>query len=542
MTAASASAATPVAPRSAPWLALAGGALLALAMPGMLPALGPVLVLPGLMAFYALITASRRPIRDSYLFGCVFMAGFSWSVHHVMIAAYVAIVLVGGLYFALVACSLRRVRCCRALAFGASTAAVFWLRAVMPEIYYPHGQPAHALFEWPMLLMGGIALGGEALVNAMLGVVAAVAVDGWRGWRLGVPDFAVARRRLLLAVGVVVLLSLVGAWSRTAPPQSGEVRVVVIEPGLHPMDPYAGLGPAAAQRRLQQLTEKRLLAPTRAVLQAPDPPDLVLWPESALPMEVRTVSDLEAGRARLVLPGPWPAVATRLLLGASALRDGAHVPAALLLDPASGVILGHHEKLRRVPGGEFVPLAGLLPDALAASVREAFQTALGAPPDCGVGVAQPLLETAAGARFGALICYDNAFAGPARDLVGQGAEFLVVLSNEAWYRGGAELDQLVAMTVCRALETGVPIVRCTTDGWSVAVDRDGRIRAGLPRQPAPTPEARILAVKLQLGPAADTPMAWLRGWIGALLALWLGIAVLHGLAPWARLPVTRKVA
>lgn len=526
--------------------ALAGGTLLALAMPGMLPgalaSIGPLLVLPGLMAFYALITASPRPLRHGYLFGCLFMAWFSWSVHHVLFAAYAAIVVTGGLYFLLAAAALRGLGRWRVVRFAAATAAIFWLRAGMPEIYYPHGQPTHALFEWPALLLGALVVGGEPLCNALLAALAAAVVEAWRGWRTAEPEFVGARRQLVVTGLAVVAVSLLGSLTRSAPAATAEVDVAAIEPGLHPMDPYLGLDAAAAHARYDELLEQRLLLPTRALAMAAAPPDVVLWPEASLPLTVLPIEDVLAGKLRSPLPGAWPADAPPVVIGAQLERDGREVPAAFLLDPRSGRVRGHNEKVRRVPGGEFIPVVGLLPEGLADSIRRAFEEALGTPPETAPGLPQPPLELAGGQRFGALICYDNAFPEPAGQLVSAGARFLVVVSNEAWYRGGAELPQLVAMSVCRALETGVPLIRCTTDGWSVAIDRDGRLIAALALQPAPTPAPRILRAKLRIGPPAETPMASLRPFTGPLMAAWLALSILHGALAWARLAVTRKAS
>jgi apolipoprotein N-acyltransferase len=520
-----------VAPRAGrAWFALGGGTLLSLAMPGMLPGplawAGALLVVPGLMAGYALLGGSGRPRRDGYLFGCAFMAWFSWSVHHVMFAAYAAIVLVGGLYFLLVALALAGVGRARGAVYAVAVAAAFWLRAEMPEIHYPHGQPVHALWQLPALLRGVLALGGEPLANALLAALAAALVGCWRGWRLAAPPFATARRRLLLTAAGLVAVGLVGTLLRAAPPAEGQVTVAAVEPGQHPIDLMAGLGTDEGRwQAYRAMLAARLIGPTRELLAAAAP-DLVLWPESALWGEGVTGAALAAGSARLSLPrfaGPGP---SRLLVGASLGRAGEDLPAAFLVEPWSGVIVGHHEKLCMVPGGEFLPFARLLPDAFGRAVREAFYRALGTPAGTLRGSRQPLLRTAGGTPFGALICYDNAFPEPARGLVADGARFLTVLSNEAWYRGGAELTQLVAQTVCRALENGVPIVRCTTDGWSVAVDRDGCLVAELPRVPAPAPAARVLRTALAIGPAADTPVPWLRAVTGPLAAagllLWLG--------------------
>lgn len=519
-------------------LALGGGLVLGAAAPGVLPFGGALLVVPGLMAQFALV-ASRRPLRDAWLFGAASFAVFSWSIHHVMWGAYFAIVLVGGLYFVLAAAAARSVGRCRWAAFAIAAAGAVWLRAAMPEILYPHGQPVHSLAGMSLLL-GALALGGEPLGNALLAALAAAAVELWRAWRVHTESFARAARRLGMVSVLAALATAAGTFWRPAPPTAATaVAIVAIEPGEHPTDPYEGLDEAAGENRYQELLLQRLVEPSRrALAEAGGMPDLVLWPESALPLHWLPVEGIAAGGETIGATG-FGRAPTRLVVGAGIRRGGAKTPAAMLVDLPSGRVLAHQEKRRLVPGGEFLPFAGWLPEGLAAVVRRWFEEALGAPPDCGRGEAQPPLHTAAGVPFGTLMCYDNAFPEIAAEQVAAGAQFLVVLSNEAWYRGGAELEQLVAMTVCRAVELGVPIVRCTTDGRSLVIDRDGHRVDELPAAPLPTPAARILRAELRVGAVALGPMAPVRAAAGPFVGALLGLLLLHAAWAWARLRVAR---
>jgi apolipoprotein N-acyltransferase len=176
-----------------------------------------------------------------------------------------------------------------------------------------------------------------------------------------------------------------------------------------------------------------------------------------------------------------------------------------------------------------------LPAAAGEWLLGVFAGALGSLPQCEPGRELPPLRTAGGVPFGALLCYDNAFPGPAAAQVAQGARLLCVLSNESWYEGGAELPQLVAMSVLRALENGTPLVRCTQDGWSAVVGRDGRVLAELPLAPAPQPAARTLRASVPLGPGAPPPLAGLRAATGPLAAFGLVALLVAGRR--RRLPV-----
>lgn len=521
--------------------ALCGGLLLGLATP---PAPAPFaewLVLPALAIWYAVATASARPWLSAYVYGCVHMAWFSWSVRHVLFGGYAAIVLVGGLYYVLAAAVVRPLpRRLAPVGFAIAVAASFWLRAVLPEIHYPHGQPCHCLWQWPTLL-GSVALGGEPLANGLLVWVAAAAVEVLRSWRLAVPAWAAARRGVAVAAGVAVLATAAGGFGLAAaqPVDGASVRVVAIEPGMHPGDELRA-GGRDEFVRYRQLQQRRLFDRTRNELRGEPSPDLVLWPESSLFDEV-PAEEIAAGRAKLKLED-FAARATRIVVGAAVRwATGGTTPTALLVELPSGRVLAHQDKRMLVPGGEFLPL-GFLPSGLAAWLRERFQRALGTPPDCVPGTELPPLTTAAGVPFAALLCYDNAFPGPAAAQVAAGARFVVVLSNEAWYRGGGELWQMVAMTVVRALETATPFVRCTQDGLTVAIDGGGRVLAALDHRPAPQPAERILPVSVPLGLGREPPMAWLRRASGPATAALLALAAAHAIWQWVRLRAARTAS
>ncbi len=527
-----------------PWVRILLGALLLLAAtPPAWAVWTPILVVPGLAVQFAVATGTRRPLLASYLLGALHIGAFSWSLRHVAYGGWLAIALLGGLYHVAAAVATRRWPRAPALAFAVAVAGVAWLRAEMPGIAYPHGQPCHDLAPWPLLL-GAVRLGGEPLANALLAALAATAVQCWRGWRGGVPTFRAAVRRLC---GVLVLAGLVTFFG-ASPPRSDAVPTVAIaaiEWGVHPVDAFADLPRErrAYQRRLRQLIADRLIAPTEAAAATgatANPPDLVLWPESSVPYAVEQDRDgalqFEGLRGAFAL---WPA--TRVCLGSELVRaDGRSTPAAVLVD-AAGAFIAHQEKQRLVPAGETLPGIEWLPSGLAARLRQWLQTNVGVPVCLPGRALPPLLLPATATRpevpFAALVCYDNAYPDVVAGAVADGARFVAVLSNEAWFRGGGELDQLVAIAVLRAVAAQTPMVRCTTDGWSMAVDRDGRILASLPPRPtgAAADRVRVLRVDLPLGDGRLPPMARLHPWLGWGAAAAVVLLGLHAAWAWARL-------
>lgn len=522
---------------------LAGTCLAAATPPAWFPG-AEFLVVVGLALWCAVASEARRPVWHSYLLGCLHLAIFSWSVHHVLVFAWAMIVLIGGLYHVLVHLAMRALAGrATAVGFAVAVAAACWLRANVPELWYPHGQPSQALWQWPVLLQS-VVVGGEVLVNALLAWLGASLLQLGRSWRLGVPAWRQAGRGMLFAAGGAVALTVAGAGLVVAPatPSPALVDVAAVEPGFHLNKELRAVPDAQVPTRFEQLLEERLLAPTRDLLRSTPHPELVLWPESSIFDKVE-VDDVRNGTARLrTLAGRLPRANAQLLVGVNVHAERLPTPAALQLDLQDGRVLAHQEKRHLVPGGEFQPFFRWLPTAAVDALRDTFAAALGSLPEALPGRELPPLRAPGGSRFGVLLCYDNAFPGPAAAQVAQGAEWLCVLSNESWYEGGGELTQLMAMTVLRALETGTPILRCTQDGWSGLVDGRGRLTQSLPIAAAPQPGPRILRASLQPGPGRLPPLAWLRAAAGPVSALALAGLLLHGVWRWARLRAAKTAS
>lgn len=498
------------------------------------------LVLPGLMAWYCLCTSARRPRRWSWLLGVVHMLVFTWSVRHFAptpllgTVLVLAIALVGGLYYALAAeVTVRLRRLPGPLVFGLAVALACWLRAAMPEIPYPHGQPCHSLWQHPWAL-GAVRWGGEPLANGLLAALAAALWDLARSWQLAVPPWRAAWFRVAVALALLLFTCAVRPPQPERVEPGSPVRIAAVEPDLGP----------DFQRRddWRQVVRERLVQPTLAVAGRNvegEVPDLVLWPESTHP------GILLPDRAGLRFDhrdtGPLRLrTGVRLLISVERLHevDGQSTPAAVLVDD-NGRFVAHQEKLVLVPAGEYLPFVGWLPDSWRKAIEDWVRGTDGVVPASVPGTVLPPLRTTAGVPFGALHCYDNAFPGPARAQVEQGARLLCVLSNEAWYRGGSELDQLVAQTVIRALETSTPIVRCTVDGWSLAIDGEGSVMAELPRAVAPRQGPRVLQVFIPPGPGRLGPMAWLPPAVVWAMLSAIACGLLHAVMAWARLPSLR---
>lgn len=191
---------------------------------------------------------------------------------------------------------------------------------------------------------------------------------------------------------------------------------------------------------------------------------LVIWPESALPFYFQGEPAYAARVKSLAAE-----LNSCLLAGSPAFeKEGAlerNLNSAFLISP-TGTVLGRSDKLHLVPFGEYVPLAALLPfvNKLVAGIGD-FSPGKSAVP----------LETTLG-KIGVLVCFEGIFPEVARAYIQSGAGLLVNITNDAWFGNSSAPYQHLSMTVFRAVENRVPLVRAANTGISSVIDGKGHIR------------------------------------------------------------------
>jgi apolipoprotein N-acyltransferase len=190
-------------------------------------------------------------------------------------------------------------------------------------------------------------------------------------------------------------------------------------------------------------------------------PELVIWPESATPFFFQNEAAY-AERVRILARE----LSTALLFGSPAFKkdfgDIRYLNSAFLLTPA-GELAGRSDKIHLVPFGEYVPLKRILPfvNKLVEGIGDFAPGELAKPLDIG------------STKIGVLVCYEGIFPELSRAYVNAGARVLVNISNDAWYKRSSAPYQHLSMTVFRAIENRVPLVRATNTGISAIIDSKG---------------------------------------------------------------------
>jgi len=132
-------------------------------------------------------------------------------------------------------------------------------------------------------------------------------------------------------------------------------------------------------------------------------------------------------------------------------------------------------------------------------------------------------------RFGVLICYESAFEDLPRKYRLAGTDFLVNITNDAWFGRTAGPYQHASHLVMRAIETRTGIARAANDGISEFVDPLGGTHeaTGLEQEATVTGRLRTSDVV--------TPYARLGDWVGTLCVLaTLGFAGVVAVQGWKR--------
>jgi len=189
--------------------------------------------------------------------------------------------------------------------------------------------------------------------------------------------------------------------------------------------------------------------------------DLVVWPESATPFYFQDEPGYAARIKRLVVD-----VESYLITGSPAydIVDGAikYRNSAILLSP-TGQLLGRTDKIHLVPFGEYVPLAKMLPFVHKLVV--------------GIGDFSPGTDTVPlsikKCKLGVLICFEGIFPEISRGYVRAGSKLLVNITNDAWYGRSSAPYQHLSMSVFRAVENRVPLVRAANTGITAIIDSRG---------------------------------------------------------------------
>jgi apolipoprotein N-acyltransferase len=452
--------------------------------------------------------ASAFPALLGFCFGLGwFGAGISWV--HVSIADFGGLPLAGSIGLMLLLCAylaLYPALACWILvkAFGRKywplAIPFIWLLTEWLRSWVLTGFPwlslGYSQIDSPM--GGWMPLIGETGVSILLVIFACSLA-----WLIPRKNWLITALLLVVLYGGGYLISLY-QWTT---PKDKQADVVMVQGNIRQELRWVPEQDIPTMSKYRQMTEPYLDA------------DLIIWPEAAVPkLEPMALDYLAELDQQLAGQG------TGLITGIVNynFESGNAYNQLIGLGSQNGEKQGHYAyphanryaKHHLLPIGEFIPmedwLRGLAPifDLPMSSFSR--------------GAYQQTNLTANGYRLAPAICFEIAFPRQISANLHPYTDFILTVSNDAWFGRSHGPHQHMEIARVRAKEFGLPVLRATNNGITGVIDADGSILAQLPQF-----EADVLRTQVPLYKGA-TPYArfgelWtvILSILAAVLALWL---------------------
>jgi apolipoprotein N-acyltransferase len=246
------------------------------------------------------------------------------------------------------------------------------------------------------------------------------------------------------------------------------LRVAAIQPNIPQLKKWPSGYASNIFARVEEQTELVQLGTEK--------PDLIVWPETAVPGDPLRDPDTSAFVRKQATRG------VPILVGGleflSYNGEDAYFNSSLLFAP-DGTCVAQYRKMHLVPFGEYIPfdrtfsvvrkLAPLGFSCIPGQTMTVFQLPIGLVDGRGEGSTNVV-------AFSALICFEDTVASLARRAVKKGARMLVNQTNDGWFDGSSAAVQHMSHCVFRCIENRVPAVRSANTGVTCFIDRTGRVK------------------------------------------------------------------
>ena len=267
-------------------------------------------------------------------------------------------------------------------------------------------------------------------------------------------NFALDRDRKLYKIIFYVCLCsvfLYGVFKVTSFRLPADGRVAVIQGNIPQEVKWSPHSWSIILERHIQLTEQAAL----------ERPDLIVWPETALPGflgdDPIILQEIQELARRVQIP--------LLVGGVMRSQENQYFNTAVLLGP-DGTLVERHSKIHLVPFGEYLPLRPWIPD----SVEEMIPV-----DDFTAGEVHTLFKGSALKPFNALICFEDTLPYLVRQFAQKESHFFVNLTNDGWFKDSAAPFMHAYISLFRAVEHRRSLVRAANTGVSAFISPLGYI-------------------------------------------------------------------
>jgi apolipoprotein N-acyltransferase len=401
----------------------------------------------------------RRQVQQGFWFGIMsnglllyWMVVALWRYTPLSVLGYVGTVLLLSVYyaglFALCGWVVRATRVSLLLAFPVLWTTLEWVLAHQGDLRFPWLGLGTSLTGFPTVVQLADIVGARG-VTMLLALANTALALAWTGRR--------DRRnvsKLTWAVGVGIVLALTYGLVRDKTLETRPLGVVALmQPNVSYEEKW--------DRTLQDTIVGSLLASSEVAQRAVSP-DLIVWPEVAVPREFERRPEWKWRISRFARRASTPVVLGGLHSETSSDSTNVRYNSAFVFDST-----GRTDDYPIYHKQYLVPITERVPFLPRGRLSLRWFGSLG------IGKGRPVYDVGMGG-FGVMICYESAFEDLARDYRLSGADFLINITNDAWFGRTTTPYQHASHLVMRAIENRIGIARAANTGISEFVDPLGR--------------------------------------------------------------------
>lgn len=316
----------------------------------------------------------------------------------------------------------------------------------------------------PTLSQGASVVGtlGLSFITAFAATVPGVLAESAQTGRRRFSFVSVNSVLLSLAAAMILALFVGGAYrlSQATDDVVPGVRLRLVQPNIKQADKWV------PELRAEHMANQLDLS-TRPPKPGDPKPTHVIWAETSAPFFIANSAAWLRRVGAAAPPGGLMIIGAPRLVSPEGSQDF-KVANSLLAVDSGGVVRATYDKFHLVPFGEYVPLADWLPlDRITEGVGSFTP-----------GPGPQTLDLEGLPPVSPLICYEIIFPEHVTDGTGR-AQWLLNITNDAWYGKTAGPHQHFVSARLRAIEQGLPVVRVAGTGISAIVDAYGRVRENL---------------------------------------------------------------
>ncbi len=239
---------------------------------------------------------------------------------------------------------------------------------------------------------------------------------------------------------------------------SREFSVAIVQPNIDPNEKWE------REHRKKTYSIMHTLLDSALLLN----PDLVIWPETALPTYLRLSSSSRKPLVQRIEKYGIPLITGTVDIKRDSISNRQYYNSTMLLRPDGTYEMYH--KIQLVPFAEYIPLSGYFPSLKKLNFGQG---------NFHHGSEFTLFETDS-VHFSNVICYESSLPNVVRGFVNNGARLITIQANDGWLGNTAGPYQHFELARLRAIENRVPVARSANTGISGIILPTGRVTNKVP--------------------------------------------------------------